>query len=169
YLLSTGRCSSAAPANTSRALPAGSSKRSRPATRRSASSAGVAALTATPAPASARPTSASASSVVTSQPEASSRSRSPGRTTSRAGKSSILRYSAPASGPRPSAMPSTRTPNSRQAPTSGDSMRRYPSELIILASLAGASLGRAGGAPDGAVGGGSGSLFCLQEADHQPV
>ena len=33
-------------------------------------------------------------------------------------------------------MPSTRTPNSRQAPGSGDSMRRYPSELITVIVLA---------------------------------
>src|ERR1019366_6343453 len=60
--------------------------------------------------------------------------RRPGTITSRAGKSSIRRYTAPASGPRPSTMPSALTPNSRQAPTSADSMRRYPSDRIPVMS-----------------------------------
>ena len=91
YGLTDGRCSSAAPQNTSSVWPAGSSRRSIDPTRRAASSSGVPALTATPASASARPTAASADASATSQPEASSRSSAPGTITSRAGKSSIRR------------------------------------------------------------------------------
>ncbi|HYB15749.1 MAG TPA: hypothetical protein VEF71_09805 [Streptosporangiaceae bacterium] len=124
YGLTEGRRSSAAPQNTSRPCPAGSSRRSMDVTRRAAASSAVPGLYATPASARARPTAPSAAASATSQPEASSRSRWPGRMTSRAGKSSIRRYAAPSPGPRPSVRPSTLTPNSRQAATSADSIRR---------------------------------------------
>ncbi len=91
YGLTDGRDSSAAPQNTSRVCPAGSSARSIEPTRRAAHSSAVPVLYATPASARARPTAASAAASATSQPEASSRSDDPGRMTSRAGKSSIRR------------------------------------------------------------------------------
>ena len=91
YGLTDGRDSSAAPQNTSRVWPAGSSARSIHPTRRAAHSSAVPTLYAVPASARARPTAASAAASATSQPEASRRSAGPGTITRRAGKSSIRR------------------------------------------------------------------------------
>ncbi len=91
YGLTDGRESSAAPQNTSRECPAGSSARSIQPTRRVAHSSAVPTLYATPASARARPTASSAAASATSQPEASTRSAGPGTITRRAGKSSIRR------------------------------------------------------------------------------
>src|SRR5699024_5624461 len=60
------------------------------------------------------------------------RSASPGTITTRAGKSSMRRYSDSLSAPLPSTMPRTFNPYSRQAGTSCVSMRRYPKLRMLI-------------------------------------